>query len=393
MLRGDAGLTKASHTLMRMALLAALAWFLPTVAVAQSVTMAPSFAASEMYDDNLYVSASDRQATFVHRFGPRLTIERNVATLSLVGRYEIDAEYLQSFPDQGLQYARQLGSLKLEHRPTQRLALNCDAAYLDTRNSVELRTVTTLDRGRVRSRSFSVAPSVHYALDRRMQAELGYSFMRDSIRESTTYAHVAKAEVVRRITRTDSGSAGVLLRHMVFDGDSLAPSEVALLGWTHLFARRTNVAAHAGPRFRGVQPEGVEADAAVRHGFDQTELEGRYTRAETTTVGLPGALQTDAAALSATSRLKPFVFRSSAGFASTHGAALRADVVDTLLEATAQVTPWLSVDLAFFFAWQRLKTPSVTPTGAKPSGSGVTHMFHDVLALTLVVMPPKPLEL
>jgi hypothetical protein len=388
---------------MKRAFPAALAWLLPTVVAAQSVTMAPSFAASEMYDDNLFVSASDRQQTFVLRLGPRLTIERNTATLSLVGRYEIDAEYLQNLPNQELEFARQLGAFKLRHRPTKRLALKCDVEYLDTRNSVELfdtrnsvelGTVTPLDRGRVRARHFSVDPSLLYKLDRDTQVEFDYLFARDFIPKSTTDSHIAKAEVVYRFTRDDSGSAGVLLRQLVFNGDARMPSEVALFGWTHLFARRTSVSAHAGPRFRGVKPEGVEADATVRQGFDQTELEASYTRAETTTVGFPGSLQTDAADLSATLRFEPIVFQSSARFARTYGAGLQADVVYTLTKATAQVFTWLSAEISFSFTWQQLETrSSITNTVATPGGGGITRVFHDVVALTLVVMPPKPLEL
>jgi hypothetical protein len=377
----------------RAAFPATLAWVLPTVVAAQSVTIEPSFAASEMYDDNLYVSASDRQQTFLHRFGPRLAIERNNAVLSLVGRLEIDAEYLQALPAQGVLVARKLGSLKLRHRPMKRLAFEYDVAYLDTLDSVEIRTAATLDRGRIRSRRFSVGPSVHYEIDRRTKAEVGYLFERGLILGSATDVHVARAEAVHRFARTDSGSAGVLLRHLVFDRDALPASEVALLGWTHLFARRTSVSMHAGPRFRGIKPEGVEADASVRHGFDQTELEASYTRAETATIGIPGSLQTDGAALSATLSAEPIVFRSRVGIARTHGAGLRADVADALIEAKAQVNPWLSAGISFSFTWQQLEAWSLTSTAATHNGDGITHVFHDVIALTLVVAPPTPLEL
>lgn len=377
---------------MRRVLPAALALVLPTVVAAQRTQLTPSFEVTEMYDGNLFVSASDPQASVVHRFGPRVEIDRRTAALSLVGRYEIDAEYLHALSQEGAQFARQLGSIELRHRPDGRLTFEGDAAYLDTRAPVELGVVTGFDRGRVRARRLSLGPSVDYELDRRTRGDVGYAFVRDYITGSITDAHVAQTGVAHRFTRADTGSARMLLREFVFDGHTTSPSQVALFGWTRRFARRTSASVHAGPRFRRAEAEGVEAAASVRQGVGDVELEADYTRAETTSIGLPGSLETDAGVLSATLRVDPSVSRVSATRARTHGASLEADVVATRVETTVQVHPWLSVGLSLAFTWQRLEASPAAGGAGAVTGSG-ERVFHDVAALTLVVAPPKPVEL
>lgn len=377
---------------MRRLLPAALAWVLPTLVTAQGTRLTPSFSATEMYDGNLFVSASDPQASIVHRVGPRAEIERRSAAFSLVGRHEIDVEYLHALPEGGIQFARQLGSIKLRHRPDRRLALVADAAYVDTRAPVELGPVTGFDQGRVRGRHLSIGPGVEYEVGPRTLTDASYEFARDAIVDTDTDAHVARAGVAYRFTRADTGSARGLFREYVFDGDTTAPSQVVLLGWTRQFARRTSASLHAGPRFRHVEVEGVEATASLGQGVGPVELEADYTRAEATSIGLPGSLETDAATFSVTLRLEPSELRARATLAQTRGPALEADVLDTRLAATTKIQPWLSIELSLGLTWQRLDTATAPVTGGAASGKG-EQVFHDVVALTLVAAPPKPLEL
>jgi hypothetical protein len=380
---------------MKRALTAALALVLPTAVAAQSTTITPSFAASEMYDSNLFVSASNPRQTLVDRFGPRLELARRSEAFSLVGDYVLDAEYLHARPEDGIHVARQLGAIKLRYRPTKKLVFEADAGYLDTLTPVELSTVTALDRGRVRAHHLSLGSSVIYQVDRHLTGELGYLFSRDDLLNLTADSHAAKADVAYRFTRTDTGSATLLFREFIFNGAALEPSQVTLLGWTRRFARRTSVAVHAGPRFRNAKTEGVEADATVHQGVGRAELDASYTRAETMTIGLPGTFETDAAAVSSALRVKPSLFRATAGVARTHGPGLQADVLHTRVDATTQVYPWLSVELSLTFTWQRFELApaalgaSAVAVGAVPSN----RVFHDLVALALVVAPPKALEL
>lgn len=369
-----------------------LALLTPTVAAAQRTSLAPSFEISAMYDDNLFVSATDPRGSVVHRFGPRVEIDRRSANLSLVGRYEIDAEYLHALAQEGVQFARQLGSIRLGYRPHQRVGLEGDLVYLDTRAPVELGPATGFDRGRLRARRLSLTPSVSYAFDRRTRGDIGYALSRDYISDSITDAHVVQAGIAHRLTRADTASARLLLREFVFDADTTPPSQVAMLGWTRRFGRRTSASLSAGPRFRRAELEGIEATASVRHGIDRAELEGRYTRTETTSVGLPGALETDTAALSASLRLRPTVSSVTATYVRAHGAALDAEVFDIRAETTAQIHPWLSIGLSLTLTWQQLDTAATIGAAAGLRGSG-QFVSHDLVAVRLVVAPPKPVEL
>lgn len=378
---------------MKSALPAALALVLPTMAAAQQLEITPSFAATETYDGNLFVSESDPQRTLVHRFGPRIEVERRTAVTSLVGRYELDAEYVHALSEEGLIVARQLGSLTLHAEPTRRLVLEADAAYIDTRSPTELSVVTNLDQGRIRARRFTVGASGAYAFTRRTGGDLGYHFTLDRTPGLRTDTHLANAGLKRRFTRQDTGEVLVLVREFVVDGAVRAPSEVVLLGWTRAFARRTSATVRAGPRFSPVDPDGVEADAALRHGLGRTEIEARYARTQTVSPGVLGPFESDSAAVSATVTARPSTLRASVGVSRSQGAALVADVLYTQLAASTRVHPWLEAELSIGLTWQRLSSDAAPGASGVVTDPGTTHAFHDVVALTLVIAPPEPLQL
>jgi hypothetical protein len=377
---------------MRSALPAALTLVLPTMVAAQQLHITPSFAVTETYDGNLFVSESDPQRTLLHRFGPRMEVERRTPVTSLVGRYELDAEYVHALAREGLLVARQLGSLTIHAEPTRRLVLEGDAAYIDTRSPTELGAVTTLDQGRIRAQRFSIGASSAYALNRRTHADLGYRLTLDDAAGLRMDAHLANAGLRRRFTRHDTGEVQALVREFVVDGSTRPLVEVLLLGWSRKLARRTSATVRAGPRFSGLEADGVEADAALLHGLDRTELEARYARTQTVSPGVRGPLETDSAALSATVTVRPSALRSSIGVSQSRGAAVVADVLYAQVAAGTRIHPWLEAELAVGLTWQRLGTDTASGV-AGASDQSTTHTFHDVVALTLVVAPPEPFQL
>jgi hypothetical protein len=397
---------------MRFALPVALAWLVPALVAAQSASLSPSFAASEIYDGNVFATSSHPKASLVHRFGPRAEVDLRAAPFELDARYLLDADYVQAVPDAGLQLARQTGTLQLRYRPMKRLTLQTEATYLDTRTLVAfgatpialdgrptpppvrtgLDARTALDRGRIRARRLSVNPYAEYRVDRRTRVEAGYVFSQDTVLGLQTDAHVGRAEADYRFTRADTGSTTLVVRKFLFDMGTLAPSQVVLVGWSHRFARRTDAGVRVGPRFRDVALDGVEAEATVRHGFRRLLLELTYTRGETVTLGLPGAREIDEAALRAGLKLGVGLFSLTSGVARTHGSGIRADMEYTQLSATAPVHPWIALALSFALSWQQLAPTSSSSTAAPLPGVGTGQVFHDVIALTAVVAPPEPLQ-
>src|SRR5262249_48615992 len=97
---------------MKTALPALLALVLPAIAAAQSASISPLVAASEIYDGNLFATAQQPRRSLVHRLGPRVQLDARSRPFALVGSYTLDAEYVQALPQQGIQLARQLGSLQ-----------------------------------------------------------------------------------------------------------------------------------------------------------------------------------------------------------------------------------------------------------------------------------------
>lgn len=374
------------------------ACLLPAVAAAQGAYFAPSFFLAEVYDDNLFALPTNAttEATFIHRFGPRLEFGHRVPTLTLIGRYALDAEYVQDLPEDGTDIARQFGQVELSLRPIRRLTLGGDASYLDTRTSTELNPLTGVDQGRVRIRRISLSPSAVYEFDRVTTGNLSYIFSRDDIADDLdgviAHTHIAEVGVAHRLTRVDTPNAAVIFRQFIFAGTAESPAAVVLLGWTRRLARRATIAARVGPRFRAGAIDGVEADASIRHGIGRAELGAAYARTATTVPGVPESVETDSATAFASVLIRPLLLSASAGIAQTRGAGFTANIPRAAFDASTPIHPWLSLAASYTFTWQRLTTDG-DPSANPPVPSAESDTYRHIVLLALVMAPPRPVEL
>lgn len=146
------------------------------LAWAQRITLSPSLTVSEEYDDNILLSATNRQSDFVTSVSPglRLTITEYpwivTAAASLRGVYYAGRSDLNSSTD------NRQGSLAVEFRPTASFSASLTDTFVRSLDPGEVDPTTGITVGRFASSRNTVTPGIRYQLTPLTELRLQYSF-------------------------------------------------------------------------------------------------------------------------------------------------------------------------------------------------------------------------
>lgn len=364
----------------------------PTVALAQAgFYVTPSFSFGEVYDDNIFSTASQPESDFISRFTPAIQAGYQSAPLTLLGRYSFDAEIYAKHPDLNAAQVRQQASIELKYLPTRPLTLSVNGRYFETQTPSELNVLTGLQVGRSRASSFSLAPSVAYQFDPLTTGTGGYTFSTDELDGGvSTDTHAMNLGLDRRITPQDTGNLGYTFRHFIFggsgttaDNDTLT-SHVLTLGWTREITPLISVTLRAGPRFSqgSVVPE---AYASIRYKLKSGELLFTYAKSQTTTIGEAQLLDTDSFSASVSYQFSRFLQLSAApSFYRNSSEGSDVKVYGLSLGATYIITEWLSLVGSYQFSLQQGSFTSTTGTPGSPD----QEISHNIVVLRLVATYP-----
>jgi len=315
------------------------------VALAQpGYYVTPSFGIAELYNDNIFYTPSNRKGDFITRLSPGILAGYESATLTLLGGYTFDGEIFAHRTDLNEAMARQKASIDFRALPTRPLTLSVKGEYTETQTPRELNLATGIPLGRTRADQFLLDPSVAYRFDAMTTGTLGYKFTKDDLTGGiTSDTHVGKLGIDRRVTPSDTLGLEYSFQQFLFDGEDRTNAYSIVPGWTHELTPLTSLTLRAGPRFS----EGsVDADilASVRHRLTAGEVSLVYTRTQTTALGLRGTTKTDSVALVAKYKPLPLLELSlSPGFFRSRLGDTEADVYRVKLDATYELTRWLSL--------------------------------------------------
>ena len=329
--------------------------FVPTAALAQAgYYVTPSFSFTETYNDNILLTTSNRKADFISRFTPGILAGYESAPLTLLGGYNFDGEIFAHNTDLNVAMARQNASLDFKYLPTQLLTLALKGDYTETLAPRELNVLSGIAGGRARANHFLLDPSMAYRLYPLTTGTVGYTFTKDRLSGGiTTDTHLGKIGLDRKLTPRDTANIEFTYRQFVFDTNDTTRSYAIMPGWTRAITPLTSFTLRAGPRFSSgsVDPEVL---ASIRHRLKEGALSLAYTRSQTTAVGSAGALKTDSVALVAKYRLLPLLeVGATPGFFRTKLASSEAKVSRVKVDATFEVTKWLSLVGSYEFSFQK----------------------------------------
>lgn len=329
--------------------------FVPTAALAQAgYYVTPSFSFTETYNDNILLTASNGKGDFISRFTPGILAGYESAPLTLLGGYNFDGEIFAHNTDLNAAMARQNASLDFKYLPTQLLTLALKGDYTETLAPRELNVLSGIAGGRARANHFLLDPSMTYRFDPLTKGTVGYTFTKDRLSGGvTTDTHLGKIGLDRRITPRDTASLEFTYRQFVFDMDETARSYAIVPGWTRELTPLLNFTLRAGPRFSdgSVDPE---VSATIRRKLKEGEVSLVSTRSQTTVVGEAATVTTDSVSLVAKYKFLPFLeLSASPSFFRTKLASSEAKVSRVKVDATFEVTKWLSLVGSYEFSFQK----------------------------------------
>jgi hypothetical protein len=252
----------------------------------------PSFGLMEEYDDNVFVSSSDRRSDFITRFTPGLEAGYVSEPLTALVRGAFDSEVYADHSELNDAFASYRTGLTLGYLPLRTLSFGLDATYAETNDVTELLVATTgFQEERRNATELVVAPSAAWNITARDVARGSYSFTRDTADESPDIlAHRGRLTLSRDVTPLDTGLVGYIVRVFENEDGPTTTSHVPLLGWRRQFTRQTSATVEGGPRFTdgGVQPE---VSARLEHDFRRARVTLAYERTEAVIIGGSGVVE------------------------------------------------------------------------------------------------------
>lgn len=248
--------------------------------------LSPSVAVGAVYNDNVFLSSTDRQADEILRISPALEAGYGSESLNIAAYYTFDAERYRH--DTGLNgnTVRRNAALNLDYLITPRMTFSLDSNYTATQTPSELDPTLSLGLGRVHATYTSVAPSLGYAFDELTYGRVGYAHDVETLASALTdtYSDTGTLGLEHRFSPRDSGDFNFASTRYDFGPNDVVDTEVATLGWTHLMTATSSIALAAGPR----RTEGVgSADYSVGLNFilDTGTFGINYAHSQTALIG------------------------------------------------------------------------------------------------------------
>lgn len=220
------------------------------LARAQTIILSPSLAISEEYDDNVFLSPTDRQSDFVTSVSPglRLAVKEYpwdvTMAVSARGIYYVNRPELNSTTD------NQDGGLTIEYRPTPRFTASVTDTFSRSFNPGEVDPEIGIITGRFRSYSNTAAPALSYQLNPLTRIRLDYAFRifrSDSSLAEDSDTHEAGVFVEREFTPRTSGTFRYTFSHFQPEGNPASDAHLPRVGLAHALSPTIRVSADAGP--------------------------------------------------------------------------------------------------------------------------------------------------
>lgn len=312
----------------------------------------PSLEIAQLHDNNLFYSADDPASDLILRVAPSLAVRIENPRWLVSGSYGLDSERFATHQNLDTNRARERGQLNLHYRADPRLELGLDCSYIDTATAAELNAETGMAAARMRARSLSFRPSLHYRISPRVWARAAHISARQSLADGTAMREdFATLGFERQLSPRDRFMLDYQQGQVVFDFGQRTTTDTYLLraGWSRDLDARTRLELRAGPRITDGSPA-PELSASLTRQFQFSSMTLSFLQTQTTVVGQPGIVDTRNVQASFTYRpfrslqayAAPTVFRSTKQD-------LEAVVYRVGVGATYALTPLLGIDLSYRF--------------------------------------------
>lgn len=340
-----------------------------------SLDIRAAAALTELYDSNIFATASSPEADVMTRVTPSFAAGYRDPRLKISGRYTLDAERYTRHAELSSVHARQQGTVDMAYSVTSRVVWGANAEIAMTRTPGELFVQTGLMLPRARTSRVTGRSRLTREWDSRTDGTAEYVFSEDRIHgEITVRTHGATLGAVRRLSSRTStrieylGTQDSFLDRPGATADTVSTTSVLshalVAGWSHAVTGRVRIAVNAGPRLIDGR-FAPELLLSLQSRRDRGDVSLSYQRTQTTVIGVarPVAVEAVTSQLvwgsgrGPSAHITPAFLRNRAG-------GLRTDVYRVAVGVEYPIGQRLSVDLAVDASMQSGRLQQALPEGA-----------------------------
>ncbi|MEX0739706.1 MAG: hypothetical protein WD071_10225 [Pseudohongiella sp.] len=317
----------------------------------------PSFAIGVLTDDNVFITADNRQKDVITRLSPGLTAGYESERLQLGASYSQDIESYRDNPDLDATDMRRYASADLLYRLSELVVFSVDAVHTESRIPAELNVSSGAGEGRIQGQRSSINPALSYRFSERSSARIDYTHTRDRLAdEAEGETNALNVEYEHVLTPNSQMTYGYTYTHFAFDNlmvgtmDQNEAVHTPRIGIVHNFSAFTTLSAQAGPSY---SEDEVGANVAIllQRRYSNGQFTFGFDRSAASLVGEPGLVELNV--VNATMS-HDFTNRFSVNITASYSEVLRkdivlsdADVARASVGARYRINDYTAVDASF----------------------------------------------
>lgn len=364
-----------------------------------STFFVPGLIIGVLTDDNVFISADDRENDIITRLSPSLAAGFESERLLLGASYTQDIEWYRNNPELDRSDMRQYATADLLYRLNQFVLLSVDASHTQSRIPSELNISSGAGEGRIDGERTTVNSALSYRLSERSRAQIDYTHSRDNLSGGTDgETNAVNLEYEHALTPSTLMTYGYTYTHFSFDNplagviDQTEAVHTPRVGFIHDLSPYTTLSAQGGPSYASEGDVGANISILLQRRYADGVMSLGYDRSAASLIGEPGLVELNVVNANIA---HDFTNRFSVGLSVGHSEVLRdepvifdgnallfdSDIIRASIEAQYRVNDYASIQANFSHSNQRL----TTLTGAQ-------RIPRNVAMLTLTLTYPRRSE-
>ncbi len=350
----------------------------PTLTAQAAFRVTPSVRTMQVYDTNLFSTATDLQGDFITRLTPAVETEYATPRWTLSGRQAVDIERFADHSELSSLTAGQhaLGLFVYRIRP--RLAFTAGADFSRSQNAADLSSGTGLSFTRATAQRIGARTSLVRQVTPGTSGRAEYTLILDRFAGNPDIrTQSATLGADRRVSSRASVRGEYRAREFSFGAAPLFSHAVSV-GWTHAFAGRASFSIDGGPNVTSGSPA-FEGALTVRNQSKAMDVAVTYARTQTTVFGVGGLVTAQSVAATTAWRMRrSLVVNIVPAFYRSEQGQLQADVYRCSIGAVRKIARSLSLGITYDGGVQR---------GTLYAASGSEAVARHQLLVSLVAAP------
>ncbi|MDO8907289.1 MAG: hypothetical protein Q7W55_02190 [Pseudohongiella sp.] len=257
----------------------------------------PTLVVAVLSDDNILISADDRQEDIITRISPGIAAGYESARLLANARYSQDIESYKENPDLDASDMRRFLEASFVYRLNQLMVFSVDADYNESRIPAELNISTGAGEGRVGGERLNINPALSYRFSPTSGAQIDYLHSRDrllgGVKGDTNALNV---EYEHSLSPNTQMHYGYTYTHYAFDNPAVDVEDMMeyvhspRIGVFHNFSQFSNLTAQVGPRFTDDEV-GLSTAIMYQRRYSKGRFMLGYDRGAASLIGEPGLVE------------------------------------------------------------------------------------------------------